>query len=286
MSGDEDFASQSASPIVRSGISDLFARPDQSAWLVVLTILIAFGLGALHGLEPGHGKALLAFTLVGSRATIKQAGILAASLTFAHTFAVLLLGLALFFLADFASESIFAWITLLSGAAVAVIGARALSSAIAHVAPAHGHDHHHGVAGDKPLRFSSAVIAAMSGGIAPCPAAIVALLTALRLHRIGFGLVLIVIFSLGLAAVLTGLGVAVVRGASWLAHHGAFARWMRYAPVVTAAIISIVGATMLAQGFIQEGASASVPLIAGLTLAAIVGYALVPRHTHGAEQSV
>ena len=40
----------------------------------------------------------------------------------------------------------------------------------------------------------------MSGGIAPCPAAIVVLLTALHLHRVGYGLFLIVVFSLGLAA--------------------------------------------------------------------------------------
>ena len=314
VSGDEDFAAQSTSPLVRSGyLSDLFARPDQSAWLVLLTVLAAFGLGALHGLEPGHGKALLAFTLVGARATVKQAGILAAALTFAHTFAVLLLGLALFFLADFASESIFAWITLLSGAAVAVIGARALGAAIANNPPRranrhlhthgdgdhhahdrghgrdhshdHGHDHTHGFAGCEPLRFSSAVVAAMSGGIAPCPAAIVVLLTALRLHRVGYGIVLIVIFSLGLAAILCALGIAVVRGAAWLQRQGAFAGGMRFAPFVTAAIISIVGSTMVAQGFVQQGIG-TVPLVAGLTLAAIAGFACVPRHHHREAQTV
>ena len=94
------------------------SRSDQTPLLVLLTILAAFGLGALHGLEPGHGKALLAFTLVGARATFKQAAILAAALTFAHTVAVLLLGLVLFFVAGFATESVFTWITLVSGIAV------------------------------------------------------------------------------------------------------------------------------------------------------------------------
>ncbi len=120
-------ASWGASSIVRaSALSDLVARNAQTPLWVLLTVLAAFGLGALHGLEPGHGKALLAFTLVGARATFKQAVILAAALTFAHTIAVVLLGVLLCFAAGFATESLFTWITLVSGVAVAFIGARGL----------------------------------------------------------------------------------------------------------------------------------------------------------------
>lgn len=281
--GGEDFAAQSTSAVVRSGyLADLFARPDQSAWIVLLTVLVAFGLGALHGLEPGHGKALLAFTLVGSRATVKQAAILALALTFAHTIAVLLLGLALFFVADFASETIFGWITLVSGAAIAFVGARSLAAAIAHARP--NHEHAHALPGTRPLGFGSAVVAATSGGIAPCPAAIVVLLTALHLHRVGYGIALIVVFSLGLASVLAVLGVAVVHGARWLGRQGRFERLMRYAPIATAVVISVVGAVMLGQGFVQQGVAVSMPAVVGLTLAAIAGYALVPRHSHGSAE--
>ncbi|MBV8149356.1 MAG: hypothetical protein JO092_09720 [Candidatus Eremiobacteraeota bacterium] len=268
--------------IARGGyLSNLFARPDQSTWLVVLTVLTAFGLGALHALEPGHGKALLAFTLVGARATAKQACILAASLTFAHTFAVLLLGVALFYLADFASESIFGWITLLSGAAVAIVGGRALAAAIAHARPDHGHLHASPFAGPGPLTFPNAVVAAMSGGIAPCPAAVVVLLAALRLHRIGYGIALIVVFSLGIAFVLTALGVAVVKGSTWLIARAGFDCFARYAPLLTAAIISILGSIMLGQGFAQQGVAAPPYVVAVLALAAIAAYAAVPRHEHG-----
>ena len=192
---------------------------------------------------------------------------------------------SLFFLADFASESIFAWITLLSGAAVAVVGARSLNNAIAHARPDHAHERDHALPGTRPLQFSSAVVAAMSGGIAPCPAAIVVLLTALRLHRVGYGIALIVIFSLGLAAILTVLGFAVVHGASWLQRRSGFDRIMRAAPLVTAGIISIVGAAMVAQGFTQQGIPVSAPLVVALALAAICGYAFVPRHSHGGEQT-
>ncbi len=284
-----------------SALSDLFSRDDRTPLFVLLTVLAAFGLGALHGLEPGHGKALLAFTLVGARATFKQATILAAALTFAHTIAVVLLGLALFFVAGFAPESIFTWITLVSGGVVAAIGARSVSRALgrstighhahhdaehshdrarAHVhdhhAPAHGHAHAHVILGTQPLHFSSAVAAGMSGGIAPCPAAIVVLLTALHVHRVGYGIFIIVVFSLGLAAILTGLGLAVVHGASWLQRRSGFAAVTRMAPVVTGSIISIIGATMLAQALTAQGVPVPSFWIVGSILAIIALIALIP----------
>ncbi|MBV9271751.1 MAG: hypothetical protein JO165_11695, partial [Candidatus Eremiobacteraeota bacterium] len=272
-------------------LSDLFARPEQTPLLVFLTIVAAFGLGALHALEPGHGKALLAFTLVGARATTRQAMILAGSLTFAHTAGVLLLGAVLFLAAGFVSESIYPWITLISGLAIAVIGARSLARYVAlrrglgHVHEHHDsagdgeHEHSHAIPGTQPLNFRSAVVAAMSGGIAPCPAAIVVLLAALRLHHVGYGIVLIVIFSLGLAVVLSGVGIAVVQGAHWLSRRSTFERFMEYGPLLTALVISAIGAWTLSQGFAQEGVNAPVALIAVLTLSAIGGYAL-SNHGH------
>lgn len=298
----EDATSWDPTSIVRSSaLSDLFSQGNQTPLLVLLTILAAFGLGALHGLEPGHGKALLAFTLVGARATFKQAAILAAALTFAHTIAVLLLGLLLFFAAGFATESVFTWITLISGLAVAVIGARALSIAVSRTAHErehahahqHGHDHHHdhdhghshAIPGQAPLHFPSAVVAAMSGGIAPCPAAIVVLLTALHLHRVGYGLFLIVVFSLGLAAILTGLGLAVVHGAAWLQRRSGFARLAAIAPFVTAGVISIIGSVMLAQGLIEQGVRVPALAVIAIALCAVAAFALFPtflstRSTH------
>jgi nickel/cobalt exporter len=290
----------SASSIVRSSaLSDLFSRSDRTPLFVAFTVLAAFGLGALHGLEPGHGKALLAFTLVGARATFKQAVILAAALTFTHTIAVVVLGLLLFFAAGFATESIFTWITLVSGVVVAAIGARSVARALPRIVPrshehvhddahSHAHEHPHAhehagthghahvIPGSKPLHFPSAVAAAMSGGIAPCPAAIVVLLAALHAHRIGYGLFVIVVFSLGLAAILTGLGLAVVHGALWLQRRSGFASLSRIAPIITGSIISIIGATMLAQGFAARGVALPSFEIVALTLAIVALVALVP----------
>ncbi len=288
--------------IARSTVlSEMFASQNQTPLFVLLTILAAFGLGAMHAIEPGHGKALLAFTLVGARATTKQAVILAASLTFAHTIGVFILGAVLFFAAGFVSENIYPWITLVSGIVVAIIGARSLMryfrgrAARAEYRP-HTHDHTHAqphdhayadlqhdhgdgkgshshvIPGDQPIKFSAAVWTAMSGGVAPCPAAIVVLLAALRLHRLGYGLVLIVIFSMGLAAVLTGLGIGVVHSASWLSRRSKFERLVAYGPLISASLISIVGAVMVGQGFAQQGAHVSAITIALLTMLAITTY--------------
>jgi ABC-type nickel/cobalt efflux system permease component RcnA len=269
-------------------LSDMFSRPHQTPLFVVLTMLAAFGLGALHAAEPGHGKALLAFTLVGARATAKQAFILAGSLTAAHTIGVFVLGLVLLVTSAFVSESIYPAITLLCGAVIAVIGARTLARARHDVMHGHGHHHAHTLRraqgssipqDDKNISFSSAVWAAMSGGIAPCPAAIVVLLAAVRLHHVGYGMLLIVIFSLGLASVLTGLGLLVVRGASWISQRSGYARFAPYAPFITASVISIIGAVMLSQALTQEGVNAPAPLLAFIALIAITGYAFA-QHTH------
>jgi ABC-type nickel/cobalt efflux system permease component RcnA len=129
------------------------------------------------------------------------------------------------------------------------------------------------------------VIAAMSGGIAPCPAAIVVLLTALHLHRIGYGLFLIVVFSLGLATILTGLGLAVVHGAAWLQRRSSFALLTRVAPFITSGVISTLGAIMLAQGLADQGAGVPTLAVIALTLCGIAAFVFVPsllstRSTH------
>ncbi|HET9030841.1 MAG TPA: hypothetical protein VFN49_11775 [Candidatus Aquilonibacter sp.] len=265
-------------------LSKLFSTHDRAPLFVAFTFLVAFGLGALHALEPGHGKALLAFTLVGSRATVRQALILAASLTIAHTAAVFALGVVLFFVAGFAAESIYPWIALVSGIAVAVIGARNLSRYL-HDRMPHDHEHasdghSHAIPGNAVLDFRAAIIAAMSGGIAPCPAAIVVMLAALRLHQLGYGLLVIVIFSVGLASVLTGLGIAVVRGSAWISASGRFDRLVAFGPMLSSAVISIVGAIMLAQALVMQGVRAPMWLLAAVAVAAIAGYAFSSQHTH------
>jgi len=297
-------------------LSDVLARDLSDPLILFGALLLAVGLGALHALEPGHGKTLLAISLVGARATVPQAAILAAALTIAHTSGVLLFGVvALCLTRFFAPESLYPWIGVLSGAFVAVIGARALAATILQRAKgpaiatvpqtdeeiaraalrAHDHAHAHGLAhshsdlddeaharahaipGSAPLRFRDALIAAASGNVAPCPAAFVVLLAAIGSHRIGYGLLLIVAFSIGLALTLTGLGVAVVRSAGWLMRRPHFDRLTAYAPLATALVISVIGAWMLGEGIAAQAGWPPFAVAAGALalIAAYVSIALI-----------
>jgi ABC-type nickel/cobalt efflux system permease component RcnA len=299
-----------------NALSDVLAKGAGDPLVVLAALLLAIALGALHALEPGHGKTLLAVSLVGARATPRQALILASALTVAHTAGVLALGVVVLLAAQWiVPEQIYPWITLGSGTFVAILGARAVAREVrsrlplrhahAHAHPhahphAHDHvhalgdaDHHddldeaahaqaHAIAGTAPLTFRSAVLAAASGNIAPCPAALVVLLAAIGIHQIGYGLALIVAFSIGLAAVLTVLGVAVVRSAAWLVARPRFDRVARFAPLVTSVVIATVGAVMIGQGFAAQGIGVPVPLVAALVLAAVAGYAFA-WHRHPAS---
>jgi nickel/cobalt exporter len=319
--------SSAGASVVRSNqLSDMLARGTSDWSFVLLTLLVAVALGALHALEPGHGKTLLAISLVGARATVKQATILATSLTFAHTIGVLALGLAISLLKGyFVPEAIYPWITLVSGIVIAVIGARAvqrqiqLRQPLAHAhghghqahahghghthdhdhdhdhSHAHGHDHGHAhdhghdhddveharlhlIPGSAPLTFGGTVWAAMSGGIAPCPAALVVLLAAIALNQVTYGLFVIVAFSF---ATLTGLGIAVVRGASWLQGRPQFERFVHLGPLVSAIVIATIGSIMVGQGFAQQGVSISPLIVTAVTVLAIAGYAFSHPFAHG-----
>lgn len=274
-------------------LSDVLARNLSDPLVLLGALLLAVGLGALHSLEPGHGKTLLAISLVGARATVPQACILAVALTVAHTIGVLIFGVVVLTLTKYiVPETLYPWIALLSGAFVAILGARALAREIRRRgAPQHDHDghhHHHDddgfadavhahshlIPGSAPISFRSAIIAASTGNVAPCPAALVVLLAAIATHRIGWGLVLIVAFSLGLALTLTLLGIAVVRGATWLTQRPQFDRLARYAPLVTATAISVIGAWMIGEGAVAQGVVAT-PVYVALVVLATIGASII-----------
>jgi nickel/cobalt exporter len=297
-SGDGAQTAPPVSAMRMNALSDLLARGTKDPWIVVLTMFAAIGLGALHAAEPGHGKTLMAVSLVGARATTQQAILLASGLTLAHTAGVLILGGALLVAANWiVPEAIYPWITLLSGVTVVVLGAAALRRfvlgrrGVGHNhghgdGHDHGHSHDHDQslpAGGAPLDFRGVMLVAMGGNIAPCPAALVALLAALALHEVGFGLAVVVAFSLGLAAVLTILGIALVRGAVWISHRPQFDKITTYAPLVSACVISVIGAVMLGQGAAAGAFDAPPFAVAALAIAAVAAFALSPGHAHGHE---
>lgn len=95
----------------------------------------------------------------------------------------------------------------------------------------------------------------VTGGIVPCPAALVVLLGAISLHRVAFGLYLIVAFSLGLASVLISIGMITVyarRLLSKLPSDGPLIhRWL---PTASAAAIMCLGVGIAVQALLTMGA--------------------------------
>lgn len=85
----------------------------------------------------------------------------------------------------------------------------------------------------------------ISGGLVPCPGALVVLLVAVATHRIALGLVLVAAFSLGLAGVLVGIGVAVVSARDVLWHWPKGHVLLRFGPLLSSLCVLGLGAAIL-----------------------------------------
>ena len=190
------------------GFAGLFEHASDGEGVLVLLLLAAYGWGALHALSPGHGKAMVAAYLVGTRGRPRHAVILGATVTVTHTIGVFALGLVTLALSQYVlPEDLYPWLNLTAGLLVVGIGAGVLRSRLRH-AQHHHHHHHHDHHQEVTRRGLLGMGAA--AGLIPCPSALVVLLAAVSQHEVGLGMLLIVAFSLGLAGTLTALGLAVV----------------------------------------------------------------------------
>jgi ABC-type nickel/cobalt efflux system permease component RcnA len=228
----------------------------QIGWSAMLfAMLAAFAFGAVHALSPGHGKTLVAAYLVGSRGTPRHAVFLGLTVTLTHTVSVFALGLVTLYLSRFVlPETITPILGTISGVTIVWVGAtllyrRTVGRGAAPPAPGLAHDHGDGrVHTHLPEEIGVGGLIALgaSGGLVPCPSALVLLLTSVSLGRVGLGLTLLVAFSAGLAMVLTGVGLAVLYAKHWLPDRAKTAEnpWFRYLPVASAAFIVCIGVAM------------------------------------------
>jgi ABC-type nickel/cobalt efflux system permease component RcnA len=225
-------------------------------WSVMLLgMLAAFAFGAVHALSPGHGKTLVAAYLVGSRGTARHAVFLGLMVTFTHTISVFALGLVTLYLSRFVlPETITPILGAISGVTIVWVGAtllyrRTVGQRMAPPPP--GLVHHHGdgrVHTHVPEEVTVGGLIALgaSGGLVPCPSALVLLLTSVSLGRVGLGLTLLLAFSTGLAVVLTAIGLAVLYAKHLLPDRAKAAEspWFRWLPVASAAVVTVIGVAM------------------------------------------
>ena len=241
-------AAASATP--RDAFTQVIASPDLGPGLVVMGLAIAAVFGALHGLSPGHGKAMVAAYLVGARGTAGQAVFLGGVVTVTHTLGVFALGLATLLASRYVvPERLYPVLSALSGLLICGVGGRLLYLRIRRLLrprppAADGANHHHHLPGG-PVTARGLLALGISGGLIPCPSALVVLLAAVALHRVAFGMLLITAFSLGLAGVLMAVGLLVVYARQWLERVPVSAALLRRVPIASAGVITLIGVGLL-----------------------------------------
>jgi len=221
----------------------LIERGHLGPGVVLLSLLLAAFWGAAHALSPGHGKTMVAAYLVGSRGTPGHAVLLGLTVTVTHTVGVFALGIVTIALSAFiVPEQLYPWLNLVSALLVVGVGVSVLRVRLRR--RRHEHHHHH-ARGEQSLRDLLAV--GVSGGLLPCPTALVVLLAAISLHRVGYGLVLIIAFSVGLAAAMTAVGLAAVSAKRFLRPAAFEGRIARSLPAASALLIFGLGLAMTAR---------------------------------------
>jgi ABC-type nickel/cobalt efflux system permease component RcnA len=203
---------------------------------VLVSLLIAAFWGAAHALTPGHGKALVAGYLIGTRGRPRHAFVLGATVTVTHTAGVFALGLVTLLLSQFVvPEQLYSWLTLVSGLLVVAVGLGVLRQRL-RARRRHHHDHHEHAPTSRGI-----VGIGIAAGLLPCPSALVVLLAAIALHRVAFGMALIVAFSIGLAATVTAIGLLAVLARRAFSRARFDGPVIRALPAISAAVIVVVG---------------------------------------------
>ena len=230
--------------VADSGFASLVGRSHLSALVILASLAAAFFWGAAHALSPGHGKTIVTAYLVGQRGTPRQAALLGLIVTITHTVGVFALGVVTLALSQLiVPDTLYPWLNLVSGLLVVGIGAAVLRTRLRR-RHGHHHHHHHDHAHGQAPSLRSLLAVGVSGGLLPCPSALVVLLAAISLHRIAFGLVLILAFSAGLALTITGIGLVAVLARTTFRRVGFDGPLVRLLPAASALVILAAGLAM------------------------------------------
>jgi nickel/cobalt exporter len=246
-------ALQAPDRVADSGFTRLIGRGRLSPLVILASLAAALFWGAAHALSPGHGKTIVSAYLVGKRGTPRDAALLGGIVTVTHTIGVFTLGLVTLALSQWiVPDRLYPWLNLVAGVAVVGVGLAVLRGRVREWlherAHRHGHHrHHHDHDHDHDLSRRGLVAVGISGGILPCPSALVVLLAAISLHRVAFGLLLIVAFSAGLALSITGIGLLAVYAKRVFARASFDGLLIRALPAVSALVILVAGVAMTAR---------------------------------------
>jgi nickel/cobalt transporter (NicO) family protein len=262
---------------VAEDLAALIDVTDLTPLAILLSLAVAFGLGIVHALSPGHGKTIMAAYLVGSGGSSRQAIGLGMAVTVSHTLGVLALaGITLAASSVLPPERLYPILGVASGTLVIAIGASLLWSRLrsirrdrAHArAHAHNHEHdqshHHGHSHDHEdghsheptggVSWRGMLALGLSGGLVPSASALILLLGSIAAGRVAYGLVLVLGFGLGMAVVLTGIGLALVHARRLVERRpsiGALRRLALPIQLATASLVVVLGVVLTSQALTQ-----------------------------------
>ncbi|MBD2022152.1 sulfite exporter TauE/SafE family protein [Leptolyngbya sp. FACHB-36] len=264
----------------RDPFADLIAVPQITLPIALVSLVVAAGLGSVHALSPGHGKAIVGAYLIGAQATVRHAAFLGLTVTITHTIGVFVLGLLTLLASRYVlPERLFPYLSLVSGGMISLLGLRLLIYRFLTVfAPAtrqqshshHHHSHSHDHSDDHSLEhchdghwhsheppstvtWKSLLALGISGGLLPCPSALIVFLSAVSLHRVGFGLLLVFAFSLGLAGTLTCVGLLFIHARRSIEQFRGSSQWLPALSIPSAAVITGLGAVLCYQALLALG---------------------------------
>ena len=257
------------------GFTRLVAARELTLGVGALAVLTALALGGLHALAPGHGKTVMAAYLLGKQASARQLLGLALTVAVTHTLGVLVLGAVVGVTEILAPDRLYAWLGVASGLLFALVGVTLLRGSVRgrhhpHIhepVPAgaaahdHGHDHDHDcghphghehgafhghghAAGGRGVGWRGLIAPGLAGGLVPTPSALVVLLGGMTLDRTWFGVLLVLAYGVGMAALLVSTGWVLLHARDRLAARattGRLAEVARVLPVATAALLVIGG---------------------------------------------
>jgi len=211
---------------------------------------LALMAGAGHALSPGHGKTMVAAYLVGSRGTPQHAILLGLVTTLTHTISVFALGILALLLSRYVlPERLYPFLSLLSGLMVCGVGFWLLDRFL-NPGPKHHHSHSHAPnhthhPAYPQVTLQSLIALGIAGGLVPCPSALVLLLSAIALHQAAYGLLLVCVFSFGLAVVLVSIGLVVIYAHKWLKQFSFVRPLQPYLALISAIAVIAVGTTLI-----------------------------------------
>jgi nickel/cobalt exporter len=249
-------------------ITSLIQSSAAHAWLYLPLAMI---LGALHALEPGHAKSMMAAYIVAIRGTVPQAAALGFSAAVGHTIVVWgLAAVGLLLGEKYIVEQAEPWLTLLSGILIVLLAIRMMwmlrSEPHHHHVNNHDHHYHHGddhhhshdhrhePKAPGSVTTGQIVWFGFTGGLMPCPAAVAVLLVCLHLKAFALGVAMVAAFSVGLAITLVGIGIGVAWGTRHVAQHwSGFDRWAGRLPYLSAAVVMGMGLILSAIGLHGTG---------------------------------